>query len=370
MATPRHRSSLVPLAWLYAALIVYASLYPFTGWRDPGLSPWAFVSEPWPRWWTHFDLVSNLLGYLPLGALACGALLRAGRARLPAMALALLGGALVSGAMELLQNYLPARVPSNVDWGLNVAGTLAGALLAVLTATLGWAGRWQNLRDRWFVPQSAGGLALLVSWPMALLFPAPVPLGVGHVGERLKEAMRQALAGTPWDGWIGPPDPGIAPPLPPGIELVAISLGLLAPCLLADAISPRTWRRLVLVAGAALLGFGATTLSAALSFGPQHALAWVTLATPLGWAVGIVAALLLAALPARAAAAVGLVALTAMMALVNEAPADPYFASSLQGWEQGRFIRFHGIAQWVGWLWPYAALAYLLGRVVARGERP
>ena len=26
---------------------------------------------------------------------------------------------------------------------------------------------------------------------------------------------------------------------------------------------------------------------------------------------------------------------------------------SLQAWEQGRFIRFHGLAQWVGWLWPY-----------------
>ena len=34
---PRHRSSAVPLAWLYAALIVYASLYPFAGWRVPGL---------------------------------------------------------------------------------------------------------------------------------------------------------------------------------------------------------------------------------------------------------------------------------------------------------------------------------------------
>ena len=30
MATQRHRSSAVPLAWLYGALIVYASLYPFT----------------------------------------------------------------------------------------------------------------------------------------------------------------------------------------------------------------------------------------------------------------------------------------------------------------------------------------------------
>jgi hypothetical protein len=27
-------------------------------------------------------------------------------------------------------------------------------------------------------------------------------------------------------------------------------------------------------------------------------------------------------------------------------------------------VRFHGIAQWVGWLWPYAAMAWLLARVM------
>ena len=29
-------------------------------------------------------------------------------------------------------------------------------------------------------------------------------------------------------------------------------------------------------------------------------------------------------------------------------------------WEQGRFIRFHGLARWVGWLWPYLAMVWLL----------
>jgi len=48
---------------------------------------------------------------------------------------------------------------------------------------------------------------------------------------------------------------------------------------------------------------------------------------------------------------------------LNQAPESPYFAQTLQGWEQGRFIRFHGLAQWVGWLWPYAALVYALSQV-------
>ena len=60
---PRHRSSAVPLAWLYVGLIVYASLYPFADWRDQGVEPWAFLWSPMPpKYWTGFDVWSNLAG--------------------------------------------------------------------------------------------------------------------------------------------------------------------------------------------------------------------------------------------------------------------------------------------------------------------
>ena len=111
----RHRSSAVPLAWLYGALIVYASLYPFVGWRVPGVAATNFLLLGWPRYWTTFDLVANLLGYLPLGFLLFLALIRGGRSALVAALLACAGGTLLSLVMELLQNYLPHRVASNVD---------------------------------------------------------------------------------------------------------------------------------------------------------------------------------------------------------------------------------------------------------------
>ena len=71
-------------------------------------------------------------------------------------------------------------------------------------------------------------------------------------------------------------------------------------------------------------------------------------------------------LPPRLAGALALVALTGGAVLVHGAPTDPYYADSLQGWEQGRFVRLHGVAQWLGWLWPYAAMAWLLTRVGRR----
>ena len=54
------------------------------------------------------------------------------------------------------------------------------------------------------------------------------------------------------------------------------------------------------------------------------------------------------------------------LSLLNQASASAYFAQTLQTWEQGQFIRFHGVVQWLGWLWPYAALLYLLAMLSGR----
>jgi hypothetical protein len=71
----------------------------------------------------------------------------------------------------------------------------------------------------------------------------------------------------------------------------------------------------------------------------------------------------LALAPARACVALVLLALGIYLSLLNQAPESPYLSQTLQAWEQGRFIRFHGLAQWLGWLWPYAALLYALAMV-------
>jgi VanZ family protein len=361
-----HRSSAIPLAVAYAALIVYASLYPFVGWRDPGVSPWAYLTLPWPRWWTAFDLVANLVGYMPLGVLVFGGLVRSGRSTRFALAAAPLAGALLSFSMETLQNYLPQRVSSNVDLALNVAGTMLGAVVGA--AAQGAIGHWQLVRERWFIGRSAGGLALLVLWPVGLLFPQPVPFGTGQIWPRLRDVLADWLQDSAWWGWFEPllqSDSAISA-LSPLSEFVAIALGLLAPCLVAHAVSRPGWRRIVLTLGAVVLGFAATTLSTALNFGPEHAFAWRTPTAMAAVLTAFTIASLLAWVHRRAVAGVALMALAALVTVIGQAPPDAYFAESLQAWEQGRFIRFHGLAQWVGWLWPYAAMAWLLSRIASR----
>jgi VanZ family protein len=362
----RHRSSASPLALAWAALVLYASLFPFSGWRwPPGQSLGALLLLPWPPWFDVFDVWANLLGYLPLGALLLIAARRSGIAPVRALLLALLAPSLLSYATEVAQACLPGRHPSLKDWTLNTLGAFAGALVGAALHRLRWIDRWQTVRERWFVRQSAGALALLALWPIGLLFPAPVPLGLGQVGERLREVLVDSLADVPWaDGvYLMLVSPPAQQRLWPFAEGLATALGLLAPCLVAFSVVAPGWRRVVLAAGALGLAALAMTLSTLLNFGPQHALAWLTPVALPALTAATALATLLAPIGRRVAAGLGLVVLTGLVMLVAQAPADPYFAQSLQSWEQGRFVRFHGLAQWIGWLWPYGAMTWLLTRL-------
>lgn len=360
-----HKTSAWPLAQAYAALIVYASLYPFDGWRIQGIAPWEFLASPWPKYWTAFDLTANMAGYAPLGFLLALAHLRGAgmyvTGRGGAVGGAALLGALLSLGMESLQTYLPSRVPSNLDFGLNLLGVLAGAVLAAGLERLGAIDHWSRFRERWFVPDARGALVLLALWPPALLFPASVPLGLGQVFERLEAALAGWLLDTPFLEWLPVRDVELQP-LVPGAELVSVALGALVPCLLGYAVMPSVRRRAVLALAVLAAGVGTTALSTTLSWGPAHAWSWLTLPVRVGLGVGGVLSLLLLPLPRRGCAALVLVALVVHLSLLNQAPASAYFAQTLLEWEQGRFIRFHGVGQWLGWLWPYAVLTYVLVR--------
>ncbi len=363
-------SSALPLALAYAVLVLYASLYPFEGWRwPPGQSLWALAVLPRSVYHDPFDTISNLLGYLPLGALLGIALRRTGRSVPAALLLAVLAATTLSYSCEVLQQFVPRRVPALEDLGMNTGGALLGALLGMATQALGWVRRWQRMRERWFGGEAAFALALLGLWPLGLLFPAPVPLGLGQVGERLREWTAALLEDVPWAQTahaLLAEGPATSAPLRPLAEVLIVALGLLAPCLVAYAVMAPGLRRVVMALGALLLATLAMTISTWLNFGPSHALAWLTPLSGPGLVLGTLLALALALLPRRLAPGLGLMVLTGLVVGVAHAPADPYFAQSLQAWEQGRFVRFHGLAQWVGWLWPYAAMGWLLARLGTR----
>lgn len=357
-----------PLALAVICLIIYASLYPFADWRNQGISPLRYVVAPWPKYWTGFDVGVNFLGYAPLGFLLTLTMRHRNRVRWP-ISVAVLCAGLLSLTMEGLQSYLPARVPSNVDLALNTLGAWLGACVAWGLVRTGWLARCKDVGARWFLPDARGALVLLLLWPPALLFPAAIPLGLGQVFERLETALAAALMGSPFLEWLPVRDVELQP-LVPLAELLCVALGALIPCLLAYCVIGKLRLRVVVAVGALTAGVLTSALSAALSYGPQHAWAWLDTPVKVGIGLAVVLAVVLVRVPRRAAAALTLLALAVQLSLLNQASADPYFAQTLQIWEQGRFIHFYGLVQWLGWLWPYAALLYMVIKISRRDPMP
>lgn len=356
-------------------LIVYASLYPFEGWRVPaGVTLWQMLTLPWPPWRVRFDEVSNLLGYVPLGVLACYCAYRwhphPRRAWLAGVVLA----TAASYGIEVMQGFLPSRVPSLKDTAFNSLGAAIGGSLVVVLLQSGMLRRAQAVRRDWFGQHEAVALTLLLLWPMALLYPAPVPLGLGEGWTTLAPWAADVFGGTPLQAWFeswfvqAPVSGGPSLAITPEHEMLIVGLGLLVPCLLAYSTIALAVRRTLLTLGALGLAVGVSTLSVALTFSPEHALAWITPNVLIGLCTGTLFALLCIAVPPRAAAWLGLLALAWLVSAVSTAPADPYYAALLSTWEQGAFIRFHGVSQWVGKLWPFAVLLWFLARGLRRHE--
>ena len=174
------------LATAYALLIVYGSLYPFSGWL-PGQDMLAFLTAPWPRYIIRSDVIINLLIYLPMGLLAARAMryqLRPGIAVIATTVLCLL----LSLAMESLQALLPDRVSSLLDLQLNGLGGLGGALLARLTVhPPGSLRKLAALRREWFLPGRAMdlGLVALGLWALSQLTPLLLSLDTNTLSKGL-----------------------------------------------------------------------------------------------------------------------------------------------------------------------------------------
>lgn len=329
----------LPLSLVYCGLVAYASLYPFAGWQSQGVMPWAFVLAPLPKYWSGFDVAINVLGYMPLGFLT--AIFWHGRSG--RVWFATLFALTLSFAMEALQTYLAPRVSSNVDWALNALGGFLGGVLAWMSESLGLLRAWSRFREQRFQSGSGFALGLLLLWPLALLYPTPIPLGLGYGLGQWLELDTQVLSDR--------------------AESAIISLGLLVPLLISYAITPKPMHRLLLLLFLLAAAIGVTTLTSGLSFGPERATVWLHSQSQWGLWVGAgVGALLLVTTP-RLCWVVAFLLLVPQLMLVGIMAPDPYFTQTLSIWERGQFIRFYGATQWLGWLWPYAALVLIISKI-------
>ena len=332
--------------------MVYASLYPLSGWRDQGLSVFAFLTGAWPRYVTPFDVGANLIGYVPFGFLCVLAV----RSRLSASAsvlVALAAGAALSIALEAAQSLLPARIPSKLDVLSNTAGALAGALLAVpLARWLLEKGPLLALRTAWFTPgpRTDFGLVVLALWLLTQLDATTLLFGAGDLRE-----------------WFAPPAGGVhAPELFVIIEALVAFGHLVAVAALASVLVQPGAPARVVVAILLVAALAVKTVAFAIVFQAQNVLSWLTPGGMKGLAFGAPVALLVVALPRTLRLALAALLLMGSTALVNLAPSNPYLAAILKLWQQGHFLNLNGLTRLVSALWPFAALVCVFALVAAR----
>lgn len=348
--SPAAASTVLPryLALAYLILIVYASLHPFSGWRDPGLSPIFFLEAGWPRYWTLFDLAVNVLAYLPLGFFLALTLRRL-PGRLTPACVALVLGAVLSLGLECAQSWLPSRVASNLDLACNTIGAGLGALLTLWHGDRFFSGVAQ-LHQRLLAPTPHAELGLVLTgvWLLTQLSPETILFGAGDLRYLLE---------------ITPPVPYAAPSffaLETGIIVCnTLAIGLIMRALLADRSS--SYLALTVFFAVALL---IRTLAAAVLVDPLNAFAWLTPGAALGLLAGGALLAVALLLPASLRIALAGLALMAGTVLVNVTPPNPYSAAALATWRQGHFLNFNGLTRLAASLWPFIALPCLtmLGR--------
>lgn len=354
-------SPLVRLALLaYVLLIVYASWYPFKGWQKVGASPLAYLVEPFPRYWTVFDVSMDVIGYLPLGVLlvlACYPWL----SRIWAAVFSILVATLISGTMEAMQTYLPSRVASNLDLMTNSIGAAIGVMLGcILTPWLLERDLLGQIRRRWFVPNTSKGLILVLLWPLAQIYPQGYLFGLGQLVPELSnwlsvyltmpvdlgELIRRGAQLSVEQYWLS--------------ETIITCFGLIGAALILLCLLQPAAPKARLITLLILVTIMIKSLALALFFKPENAYSWFSPGAQAGLVVGSLMLYGLAFTPPRVQRHLAIFALTISLLVINVVPANPYFADTLSTWVQGKFLNFDGAAYFLSILWPWLALWFLL----------
>lgn len=340
-------------------LIVYASLVPWAGWIDRGLSPFAWLDAPVPRYITGFDVIVNALAYLPLGALVVLALYPRLRGAGAVLVAVLAGGAL-SATMETLQTYLPPRIPSNLDFFCNALGTLLGAALAAPAATsIVERGKLIELRARWFEAEAPALLLVLATWPLVQLHPLPMLFGAAPLAG-VGDALRAALGPQRLPVFFAPEQFVLA-------EVFVIFTAMLAVGLGFAAIQRPGAPRRALVAALFVAALVARAIAFGNRFGPERALAWITPGAIAGVLLGALALAIALAAPRRALLHGALLCALLWFVAIQVVPLNPYYGVLPV---PRRLDYVQELLRWFALAWPWALVALLAAASARSWRRP
>ena len=327
----------------YALLILYVSLNPFDFDFQNGIEVWAWLAAPLPRFITLFDVMVNILAYIPFGFLLVFAAYPRWR-NFQALGIALVLSSLLAFGVETLQSWVPSRVPSLMDWWANVFGGLLGGLLAIPLGPQWLSGTAVRRRfDQWFGLNWAT-CALFLLFPWSQIYPQSSWLGIGVWGHAIfgsidwgttvinQVAQETLITGLCWLG-VG----------------LLLSLGM--------RVKAPQWQ---ILNGLLCLTVLLKTLFTALQFGGEFSLIWLTAGAFWGMLLGTIGLRWALHLSHRSKTALALLCLISATVVIHILPDNPYFILTLRHWQQGRLLHFNELMQWVSVIWLPLAFIWMI----------
>ena len=336
------------LAVVYGLAIVFASLQPFGDWIAPPHDAPFWLFSPGRVRAPRFDVIANLLAYLPFGAFVALVPRRAVPWR--RVALGTLAGFATSFAMESLQAWIPPRDANVVDLVSNTLGALAGAAIAAAIARRPEArARLTRWRRELFLPGVLGdvGIALLALWLAAQVNPA-IPLFAIAYDPAPERVFASAAAGE------GDAAAIVIEAAESAFQVLGVGL------FLALLVRHRRYAgtAVLLLIGSALLLKG---LAAILLLKPAAWEGWLRPGISTGVAIGALALLAAIVLPRPAMIALcGIALLSSLLTpLVASDLLEARAPLTLFSWRYGHLLNFNGLTHTALLLWPVAAAAWL-----------
>ncbi|MBN2392193.1 MAG: VanZ family protein [Anaerolineae bacterium] len=129
-----HHAPRVALWWLVVVVVAAWLLWMTLRTQDQASADLAYITTPAVAQGISIpfliDFLGNIAVFIPLGAAAAFALANKPRGTRLLAATAI--GAGLSATIEFLQRTIPSRFSGFDDWLLNTAGTLIGAVIAVI----------------------------------------------------------------------------------------------------------------------------------------------------------------------------------------------------------------------------------------------
>jgi len=336
----------------YFALVIDASLYPFVGWSDIGIGAFDYLEAPWPPHALDFDIVVNLLGYLPLGLLGVAALYPVARNALSAILVAV-WCFVTSLLLEATQTFIETRVASKVDLITNVLGALIGiAIGLVVTESMLDRGRLRAWRLVWFEREASPALVVSLLWFGAVLYPESFAIGCGALFTPLAKQWPDlaVLHASIIERW--PADAGVFEVVDAVVSGCYLASAMLLFSNAARNVAPRVFLMLIFV----ILTLFAKTMGAGLTYASTEPFIWITPGAIAGFGAAVTFAVLALPLSRRTRRVVAALLILTALALANFGPSNAYFDAVSRAWERGRLLNFYGLALGLSLAWPFVAL--------------